>query len=90
MTSEVNVTSSLTYSSSDGNQTSSTIYQMLYAILNRGTSLSLRVSNQTLAIKWPLNEPDNPFTLPDEALLAILFVSGFIASTLIFTIAIVM
>lgn len=89
-TSEVNVTFTLLYSTSDGSRISSTVFEDLSNTFNMGNNLSLTVSSQTLDIKWPRDMPGRKITLPDEALLAILFVAGFIASTLIFITVIIM
>lgn len=87
---EVTINSTLIYSNDDGDQTSLTVFQNLYDIFDMGNNLTFIVSNQTLTVKWPLDMPGNPVTLPEAALLTLLFVAGFIASTLIFVMVIVM
>jgi deleted-in-malignant-brain-tumors protein 1 len=86
--SELIVTLSLIYSSDDGSLISTDVFQKLNTTFTMGNNLTLTLSNnQTLSVKWSVVSP--PIVLPDEGLLAIMFIAGFLVSSIVFIIILV-
>lgn len=85
--SELSVNATLVYSSNIG-ISSSDIFQNLYDTFDMGMSLSLTVSNRILSVKWPLDA--SPIVVPQEVVLTLLFVAGFIVAAVIISVVFIM
>ena len=78
-----NFTSTLVYSTDDGERTASTVIDSFYDEIDRGINTTLNLNGTETGIETTFEEEEDEFELSAEALAGILFAAGFLSAIVI-------